>query len=78
MYFLLNNSKPEEYITPNQNGGIGLANVQKRLQLLYPGKNELTMTAEPGHFTVLLELNLQPREEKAARSHKKQPAYELV
>ena len=59
-YLMLNNSKPEEYINPNHNGGIGLANVQKRLNLLYPGKHQLTMTEEPQHYTVLLELNLQP------------------
>ena len=59
LHFMLSNSKPEEYINPQRNGGIGLGNVQKRLQLLYPDKHELNMTAEPEHFTVLLEIELQ-------------------
>ena len=66
MYFMLNNSKPQEYINPNRNGGIGLGNVQKRLQLLYPGRHELKMTLEPEHFTVLLEIELSPVNEKPA------------
>jgi len=64
LHFMLSNSKPEEYINPERNGGIGLGNVQKRLQLLYPGKHELIMTAEPEHFTVLLEIELQSLSEK--------------
>lgn len=66
-YFMLNNSKPEEYITPAHTGGIGLGNVQKRLLLLYPGCHELTITEEPAHFTVLLEINLQTVKEKTAK-----------
>ena len=65
MYFMLNNSKPQEYINPSRNGGIGLGNVQKRLQLLYPGSHELKMTSEPEHFTVLLEIDLNPMNEKS-------------
>ncbi len=57
-YFLLTNSKPEEYLNPNSEGGIGLVNVRKRLALLYPGSHDITMTEEPQHFTVLLEMNL--------------------
>jgi hypothetical protein len=64
IYFMLNNSKPLEYISPNRNGGIGLSNVQKRLQLLYPGRHELKMGSEPDHFTVLLEMDLQAVNEK--------------
>ena len=58
LHFMLSNSKPEEY-NLQRNGGIGLGNVQKRLQLLYPGKHELNMMAAPEHFTVLLEIELQ-------------------
>ena len=64
LYFMLNNSKPEEYIDSNGKNGIGLANVQKRLQLLYLGKHELKMTSEPEHFTVLLRLDLVSASEK--------------
>ena len=70
-YFMLNNSKPEEYISPAQNGGIGLANVKKRLELLYPDRHELKMTEEPEHFTVLLEIDLEPIKTEATRGSKK-------
>ena len=76
-YFMLTNSKPEEYINPANNRGIGLSNVQKRLQLLYPGRHELKMTEEPGHFTVLLEINLRLLGDKPEKSDKK-PSYEIV
>lgn len=43
---------------PQPDGGIGLANVQKRLHLLYPGKHRLRLTEEDGWFGVDLQLNL--------------------
>ena len=70
-YFLLTNSKPEEYYNPSPNKGIGLNNVQKRLQILYPGYHELKMTEEPEHFTVLLEIDLQSSKEKPEKLYKK-------
>jgi len=70
-YFMLTNSKPEEYYNPSPNKGIGLNNVQKRLQILYPGYHELKMTEEPEHFTVLLEIDLQPSKEKPEKLYKK-------
>jgi hypothetical protein len=39
-------------------GANGLANVQKRLTLLYPGKHELKMTSEQEMFIVLLNIHL--------------------
>ena len=70
-YFMLTNSKPEEYYNPSTNKGIGLTNVQKRLQILYPGYHELKMTEEPEHFTVLLEIDLHSSEEKPTKLNKK-------
>jgi LytS/YehU family sensor histidine kinase len=80
MYFMLNNSRPQEYINPNCNGGIGLSNVQKRLQLLYPERHELTMTSEPEHFTVLLEIDLEPvnKELILKKNKKKILQYEMA
>ena len=39
-------------------GGIGLKNVQRRLDLIYPGKHELTIEKNDQQFRVLLRLNL--------------------
>ncbi len=71
LYVMLNNSKPEEYVSPAPNGGIGLANVKKRLLLLYPDRHELKMTEEPEHFTVLLEINLHSPKAKTKKASKK-------
>jgi len=80
MFFMLNNSRPVEYCNSHQNGGIGLANVQKRLQLLYPKKHELKITSEPEHFTVLLQIDLLAVNEKSMiKNHKKQmQQYEMA
>lgn len=40
-------------------GGLGLKNVQRRLQLLYPDKHELIISKEDGVFLVELQLELQ-------------------
>ncbi len=54
------NSKPEaETGAERLEYGIGLGNVQKRLDLLYPGKHELKIIAEPGVFIVNLTLDLE-------------------
>ncbi len=42
-----------------KDGGIGLANVQKRLQLLYPGKHQLLVKTKEGWFGIELNLSLQ-------------------
>lgn len=41
-----------------RSGGIGLDNVRKRLNLLYPNKHQLLITDEKGIFEVLLKINL--------------------
>ncbi|WP_338873380.1 histidine kinase [Spirosoma sp. SC4-14] len=41
-------------------GGIGLQNVQKRLQLLYPNRHDLRIVAEEETFMVALTLDLSP------------------
>jgi LytS/YehU family sensor histidine kinase len=46
----------EQKAQTSANGGIGLANVQQRLALLYPGKHQLNLKQEDGWFGV--ELNL--------------------
>ncbi len=55
--FKVENSKPKTPIHTDAQGGIGLPNVQKRLEILYPNKHELTV--ENGDvFKVHLVLNL--------------------
>lgn len=40
-----------------ESGGIGLSNVRRRLELLYPGRHELQITRENGVYSVRLILN---------------------
>jgi LytS/YehU family sensor histidine kinase len=39
-------------------GGIGLQNIRKRLELLYPDAHELSMKKENGRFALTLQLRL--------------------
>jgi sensor histidine kinase YesM len=55
--FQLNNSKPAQTISGNKKG-IGLSNVQKRLQLLYPGKYYLKTESTNDTFNVHLQIDL--------------------
>jgi sensor histidine kinase YesM len=43
----------------NKHSGIGLENVKKRLDLLYPGLHELKITESPEEFAVCLTINLK-------------------
>jgi LytS/YehU family sensor histidine kinase len=58
LYFFLNNSKPS--FSPNQDlrKGIGLENVKKRLDLLYPNKHKLLILHTEETFTVEMEISL--------------------
>ena len=56
LYFSSENSKPS--VSKQTIGGIGLKNIQRRLELLYPGTHELTITDEPSRYIVNLILEL--------------------
>ncbi|RYD99233.1 MAG: hypothetical protein EOP54_04780 [Sphingobacteriales bacterium] len=56
-FLCINNYKTS--LNRDKKGGIGLANVQKRLQLLYPGKHQLSIDAANHIFEVRLQLNLE-------------------
>jgi sensor histidine kinase YesM len=73
LHFTISNSKPPttepiaaKACLPNlpngqagRQGNIGLKNVTKRLELLYPGTHELEIVSEPGSYAVHLTLQLQ-------------------
>ena len=59
LIFLLTNSKPDLPAAPVKNGSIGLKNVRKRLQLLYPGTHELNIVNESETFFVFLKIQLR-------------------
>lgn len=50
-----NNKKNSE---TNQNSGIGLENIKKRLELLYPEKHSLVIRNTPAYYSVLLSINI--------------------
>ncbi|GAA4741558.1 sensor histidine kinase [Flavisolibacter ginsenosidimutans] len=56
MLFSVYNTTEEKAVA--ESGGIGLDNVQKRLQLLYPDKHKLTVKKSDGWFGVELQLFL--------------------
>jgi LytS/YehU family sensor histidine kinase len=58
LYFIIKNSKPPiiEPVTTKVN--IGLNNVKKRLELLYPGMHKLSIISDPNSYTIDLDLQL--------------------
>lgn len=60
--FFIENSKPDKPPTSihkdKRSGGIGLVNVQKRLNLLYPEKYDLQIKDTPNAYAVHLKINL--------------------
>ena len=59
LFFKLSNSKPSLFHANKQNKGIGLLNVKKRLQLLYPGKHQLDVSETEDMFTVNMQILLE-------------------
>jgi LytS/YehU family sensor histidine kinase len=55
----LSNSKPPEAGGVSTKKGIGLANVKKRLQLLYPGEHFLETVSTNDSYIVHMEVNMQ-------------------
>ncbi len=54
----VNPKAPESSIRDEKRSGIGLANLRKRLQLLYAGRHELAIHDEAHTFTVILTIRL--------------------
>lgn len=58
-HFKINNTTDESYSKELvNNGGIGLANVKRRLELLYPGKHTLSVDKRESVFSVELKIML--------------------
>ncbi len=56
--FFITNNKPQQSDPTLRQAGLGLKNVKKRLQLLYPGKHELNIVSESGSYAILLKISL--------------------
>jgi len=61
MQLKLLNGKTNEAQKKEHPSGIGIQNVQKRLNLLYPGKHELAITNEEDVFIVNLKMELEKK-----------------
>lgn len=59
---LVNGKPPANSNSNNLKQGIGIQNVRKRLELLYPGKHELVITDEEDVFIVNLKLEIERKE----------------
>lgn len=58
MEFKCVNSKPGIPAEKNENGGLGLTNVKRRLELLYPSKHILLIEDKAKFYTVILKIKL--------------------
>lgn len=59
LHFTISNNKPSANEAETPKGNIGLKNVRKRLELLYPGAHYLNIVSERDVHTVQLTLHLQ-------------------
>ena len=66
LHFFIMNSRPQTTEPASPKGNIGLKNVKKRLQLLYPAAHELNIVSESESFTVYLKIQLQEKKASAA------------
>ena len=66
LHFSVANSRPQETEPPLEKGNIGLKNVKKRLELLYPGTHELNIVSKPESFFVYLKVQLQETKDYGA------------
>jgi LytS/YehU family sensor histidine kinase len=57
--FKVENSKEDSIRLQNQQGGIGLNNVKRRMELLYTGRYRLEMINNPNTFDVRLQLKIE-------------------
>jgi two-component system, LytTR family, sensor kinase len=58
LYFTVINKFEDSQAIKDKTSGIGLANVRRRLELLYPGKHVLNIENQHGYFTIKLQITL--------------------
>ena len=58
LHFMVSNNRPEANDVLITKGSIGLKNVTKRLQLLYPNTHELNIVSQQERYVVTLMLSL--------------------
>jgi sensor histidine kinase YesM len=58
LHFMITNEIPKYKSTQSEKSGVGLANVKKRLELIYPNKHELRMNSHDQIFRVNLSINV--------------------
>ena len=74
LHFSVANSRPPEAETQLKKGNIGLKNVKKRLELLYPGTHELNIVSKPESFFVYLKVQLQETKDYVATNEETKTA----
>jgi sensor histidine kinase YesM len=68
MSMKLVNGKVSQESSLAQQSGIGIANVRKRLELLYTGKHELRISNEAEVFVVDLNIELEKKVSRQSRT----------
>lgn len=58
LVFHCENSKPSVAVSKGKVGGIGLANIQRRLGLLYPDRYQLELKEDENRYSVILSITL--------------------
>jgi Histidine kinase len=73
-------SNSADYSTPSTSaGGIGIANIKRRLQLLYPGRHQFVENREQGMHSISLSIDLaSPSRDRLYRAKKSLPRPRVV
>lgn len=56
-----NKSKVSQEISKSKSGGVGLVNVKRRLELIYPGRHKLSIQENKELFSIYLYIELNPK-----------------
>lgn len=74
----ISNTRPALPEIPDNRKKIGLQNVQKRLQLLYPGNHQLNIQSTEGSFTVYMKVKLDIRNRTTELSEARSTHFEKI